>query len=65
MPLIPNGTEKLNDIKEIDGKITDHKNVLDGNDAYNRCSIFDTNRMILLSAIKFSIDSKSFHLPLF
>ena len=65
MPLIPKGTEKLNDVKEIDGNITDHKNVLDGNDAYFRCSIFDTNRMILLTAIKFCIDSKRFHLPLF
>ena len=56
----------LNDIKEIDENIaTDHKNDLDqillhGNGRY-RC---DINRTILLSTIKFCIDSKRFALPL-
>ena len=57
----------LNDIKEIDENIvTDHKNDLDqillyGNERYR----YDTNRMILLSTIKFCIYSKKFDLPLF
>ena len=57
----------LNDIKEIDENIvTDHENDLDqillyGNERYR----YDTNRMILLSTIKFCIDSKRFDLPLF
>ena len=54
----------LNDIKEI--YVTGHKNDLDqillyGNKRYR----YDTNRIILLSTIKFCIDSKSFDLPLF
>ena len=54
-------------MKEIDKNIiTDHKNDLDqillyGNGRYR----YDTNRMILLSTIKFCIDSKRFDLPLF
>ena len=57
----------LNDIKEIDENIvTDHKNDLDqillyGNERYR----YDTNRMILLSTIKFCRDSKRCDLPLF
>ena len=56
----------FNYIKEIDDNIiTDHKNYLDqillyGNERYR----YDTNRMILLSALKFYIDSKRFDLPL-
>ena len=55
----------LNDIKEIDENIvTNYKNDLDqillyGNGRYR----YDTNRMILLSTIKFCIDSKRFDLP--
>ena len=56
----------LNDIKEIDENIiTDHKNDLDqillyGNGRYR----YDTNRIILLSTIKFCVDSKRFDLLL-
>ena len=57
----------LNDIKEIDENIvTEHKNDLDQIFLYgNGCYRYDTNRMILLSTIKFCIDSKTFDLPLF
>ena len=57
----------LNDIKEVDENIiTDLKNNLDqillyGNGRYR----YDTNRIILLSTIKFCIDSKRLNLPLF
>ena len=57
----------LNDIKEIDEDIVDdHKNDLDqillyGDGRYR----YDTKRMILLSTIKFCIDSKRFDFPLF
>ena len=52
----------FNDIKEIDGHIiTDHKIDLDQIllYGYGRCR-YDTNRMILLSTIKFCIDSRRF-----
>ena len=57
----------LNDFKEIDlNIIADHKNDLDQILLYeNRRYRYDTNRIILLSTIKFCIDSKRFHLPLF
>ena len=57
----------LNDIKEIDENIvTEHKNDLDQILLYeNGCYRYETNRMILLSTIKFCIDSKRFDLPLF
>ena len=56
----------LNDIKEFDELITsENTSILDqillyGNENYNH----DTNRKILLSAIKFCIDSKGFDMPL-
>ena len=55
----------LNDIKETDENIvTKHKNDLDQILLYgNGCYRCDTNRMILLSTIKFCIDSKNFDLP--
>ena len=57
----------LNDIKEIDENIViDHKNNLDQILLYgNGRHRYDTNRMILLSTIKFFIDIKRFDLPLF
>ena len=57
----------LNDIKEIDENIvTGHKNGLDQILLHeNGRNIYDTNRMVLLSTIKFCIDSKRFHLTLF
>ena len=54
-------------LKEVDEhNITDHINDLDqillyGNERYK----YDTNGMILLSTIKFCLDSKRFHLRLF
>ena len=59
-------TTLLNDIKEIDERIiSDNTSMLDqillyGNDNYNH----DTNKKILLSTIKFCIDSKRFEMPL-
>ena len=56
----------LNDIKEIDERIiSDNTSILNqilfyGNENYNH----DTNKKILLSAIKFYIDSKRFDMPL-
>ena len=57
----------LNDTKQIDENIiTDNKNDLDQIFLYGngRCK-YDTNRMILLSTIKFCIDSKRFDFSLF
>ena len=59
-------TALLNDIKEIDERIiSDNTSILDqillyGNENYNH----DTNKKILLSTIKFCIDSKRFDMPL-
>ena len=59
-------TALLNDIKEIDEDIiSDNTSILDqillyGNENYNH----DTNNKILLSTIKFGIDSKRFDMPL-
>ena len=59
-------TALLNDIKEIDERIiSDNTSILDqillyGNENYNH----DTNKNILLSTIKFCIDSKRFDMPL-
>ena len=59
-------TTLLNDIKGIDERIiSDNTSMLDqillyGNDSYNH----DTSKMILLSSIKFCIDSKRFEMPL-
>ena len=56
----------LNDIKEIHERIiSDNASILDqillhGNENYNH----DTNKKILLSTIKFCIDSKRFDMPL-
>ena len=59
-------TTVLNDIKETDESIiSDNTSNLDqillyGNENYNH----DTNKKILLSTIKFCIDSKTFDMPL-
>ena len=59
-------TVLLNDIKEIDERIiSDNTSILDqillyGNDNDNH----DTNKKILLSTIKFCIESKKFEMPL-
>ena len=55
----------FNDIKEVDEHIRDNTSNLDqtflyGNENYN----YDTNKKILLSTIKFCIDSKRFDMPL-
>ena len=56
----------LNNIKDIDEHIiSDNTSILDqillcGNENYN----YDTNKRILLSTIKFCIDSKRFDMPL-
>ena len=57
----------LNDIKEINEHIiTDNKHHLDQILLYgNRRYRYDTNRIILLSTIKFCIDSERFDLSLF
>ena len=56
----------LNDFKETDEHIiTDHKNDWDQILLYrNKRHKYDTNRMILLSAVKFCIDGKRSDLPL-
>ena len=60
-------TTPLYDIKEIAERIiSENTSILDqillyGNDNYNH----DTNEKILLSTIKFYIDSKKFDMPLF
>ena len=60
-------TTLLYDIKEIAERIiSENTSILDqillyGNDNYNH----DTNEKILLSTIKFYIDSKRFDMPLF
>ena len=66
-PLIPGRKDNsFNDIKEIDKRIiSDNTSILGqillyGNDNYNH----DTNKKILLSTIKFCIDSKRFDMPL-
>ena len=57
----------INDIKEIDEHIlTDHKNDLDQGLIYrNECYRYDTNEIILLSTLKFFIDSRRCDLLLF
>ena len=58
-------TTLLNDIKEIDERIiSDNTSILDqillyGNENYNH----DTNKNILLSTVKFCINSKRFDMP--
>ena len=57
----------LNDIKEVDEHlITDHKNDLDQILLYENWRYrYDTNGMVLLSTIRFFIDSRRFDLLLF
>ena len=59
-------TTLLNDIKEIDERIiSDNTSILDQFLLYgNENSNHDTNKTILLSAIKFCADSKRFDMPL-
>ena len=61
----------LNDIKEIDENISDHKSDLNqiymgivyGNLCGNGRNRYGTNRMVLLLTIKYCIDGKRFDLP--